>query len=135
MSEPKPIDQNAPVAAEEDAQLIEGMRLLREAQEKRHRLSSLGTTYAEEKRLGSPPFLLKSNPGKTLGELLSDEEILSRIDSLAEFYQSTKTDLAADPHNYSAQDDLRYIQRELPAAINYLTSIGRLPEKYKSFQL
>jgi len=133
MSEKQPIDPDAtPEDGDQSTEITEGMRLMSEAQKKRRELSRFGTTLEDEKRIGSPPLLLWRNPGKTLGELLPDEDILRRLDELLTFRESAEATLKNDPHDDTTRDDFEYAKRELHAAIKYLDSIGRLPGKYKN---
>lgn len=116
----------------EEISLDEKAHLYRESQKRFQQFGQLGVTADDHWNIGgSPPIILNRNPGKTLGELMSDQEILAKLDQLTEYERSAKKRLAANPRDDLAKDDLKYVEKELPTTIKYLDSIGRLPDKYK----
>lgn len=80
---------------------------------------------------GMPELLLK-NPGKTLGELMSDEEILNWIkgekDSLIEYFEKLR-----NPGSSFEKFHLPEITYRFKASLEYLKHIGRLPKEFEDF--
>lgn len=87
-------------------------------------LGSLAVTAQDHKDIGStPPQRLRENPDKTLGELMSEQEIAEWVkeneEAIAKFSQMN----SGDPFLRSA---LPVLKTELELGQKYLKSIGRL---------
>jgi hypothetical protein len=120
---------------DQDKELTEGLERDKVSRRKFQEFGHLGVLAQDHWNIGgSPPMLLNENPEKTLGELLSDEELLKWLDKLLEYGERAKEKLEAKPDDEWAKGDLEDFNKQFPAAIKYLASIGRLPEKYKSYQ-
>jgi len=108
-----------------------------ESKRKFEELGYLGVTAQDHINIGStfPPQLLVDNPGRTWGELLSDEEILSILENDARFKHYFRNDevdrLFEKDGDEMANDVLKGFRKETPVDAKYLDSIGRLPEKYR----
>lgn len=85
---------------------------------------SLGVTAEDHELIGSTPDeILIQNPGKTLGELMSDDEI-------QEFIEGTKKNIEDNknhPHMDAFNEDLK---KNLITTIKYLKEINRLPKDF-----
>ena len=120
---------------DQDKELTEGLEREKASKQKFKELGHLGVTAQDHWNIGgSPPILLNRNPEKTLGELLSEEELLDWLDKLVEYGERAKQKLTTNPDDELAQGDLKDFSTRFPLAIKYLASIGRLPEKYKNYQ-
>lgn len=75
----------------------------------------------------------KEDKDKTLGELMSDEEILEHLDYSMKFFNYFKDDIIDNLPDDAAKDTVKGIRESLPKDIAYLRLIGRLPEKYRDF--
>lgn len=100
----------------------------------------MGVTAADHWAIGgSPETELRRNPGKTLGELWSAEEILEKLENYAIFLErARKEHKEKNPHDPDirwSRDDIFSVKEELRATIPYLNSIGKLPEKFKDFKV
>jgi len=96
----------------------------KKASERFETLGSLGVLPADHKAIGStPPQRLLDNPGKTLGELMSDEEItywiLGNEKTIKQFSE-------ADPNNSFIKTALPDLKKTLELGKKYLKSIDRL---------
>lgn len=94
------------------------------AAEKFKALGSLGVTAQDHKGIGStPPKKLLENPGKTLGELMTDEEVIEWIkgnkEAIAQFSE-------ADQNNSFVKSALPMLKEEVRFGTKYLKSLGRL---------
>ena len=105
------------------------------SQQKFSEVGHLGVTAQDHWDIGSsPPLLLNRNPGRTLGELYSDEELLKYLDNLINYKEEAEKRIEADPNDRWAQGNLEDFNERFPVTIKYLSSIGRLPDKYKDYQ-
>lgn len=87
-------------------------------------LCSLSMTKDDHQKIYStPPQRLLENPGKTLGEIMSDQEIADWIKenekAIAEFSQMNS-------ENSFVKNALPVLKKELDLGLKYLKSIGRL---------
>lgn len=106
--------------------------------EKINRCGYLGLTCDDHKDLGSTPEqILKENPGKTLGELLSHKEIEDYLDQEIKGAEESKKRLGENDDGATDKtiiiNALRDFKGNFMRDLNYLRSIGKLPEKYQSF--
>lgn len=95
-------------------------------------ISRLALTAEAHKAIGSSGVdeRLVNNPGKTLGELLSDQELGDYLNNHQQkIAELSKPEFANDPFSQSMLD---WRRQELSASIQYLTQINRLP---KAFQI
>ncbi len=82
----------------------------------------LGVTAEDHEGVQSTPDeILVQNPGKTLGELMTNEEILGYIQTTEQNIQSNEGIEKMREHNEDLKNNLRVTR-------GYLRSIGRLPE-------
>jgi len=120
---------------DQNNELAEGLEKDKASRQRFKEFGHLGVTAQDHWNIGgSPPILLNRNPEKTLGELLSDQELLDWLDKLLEYGERAKEKLEAEPDDESAKGDLEDFNKRFPLAIKYLASIGRLPEKYENYQ-
>lgn len=90
----------------------------------------LGVTAEDHESIGSTPDeRLSNNPGKTLAELMSDEEIEIYLDRQIESLNELRS-LKNVPGRLITD-----MTAQLRAAVNHLNSIGRLPEKFKDTEV
>lgn len=82
---------------------------------------------------GTPPQIAKDNPGKTMAELMTDEEILDylnkmkhRIDNPEEGFE----DCSYADQVYGGIRTKRILEPEFKASIEYLKQINKLPPEY-----
>ena len=84
----------------------------------------LGVTAQDHKAIHSTPDnILIENPSKTLGELMSDTEII-------EYIQGTQRNIEENskyPHMTDFNEDLK---KNLETTISYLKTIQRIPEDF-----
>ena len=84
----------------------------------------LGVTSQDHEVIGSTPDeILLQNPGKTLGELMSDEEIREYIVGTRKNISENENGGLAHMKRYN-----EVLLRNLDVTIEYLKFIGRLPE-------
>lgn len=84
----------------------------------------LGVTAKDHEAIGSTPDdILFQNPDKTLGEMMTDEEIREYITGT----QKNISENEALPHLKRYNDDLK---QNLEATVKYLKSIGKLTEDF-----
>jgi len=97
------------------------------AREKSRRYGFFSLTAQDHEDMNSTPGdELTKNPGKAQYELMSDEEIMSYLDGALE----AMNDADLIKNGYAQQ------QRDfLITSIPFLEGVGRLPEKYKGFDL
>ncbi len=85
---------------------------------------SLGVTAADHEALGgTPDDILLEHPGKTLGEVMTNEEIETYIFQTRKNISENEGILKMSEFN----DDLK---RDLETSIQYLKDIGRLSEDF-----
>ncbi len=83
---------------------------------------SLGVTAEDhEAHGGTPDYILLQNPGKTLGQLMSDTEI-------SEFITETKKNIQDNEGVKNLEEYNTDLKKNLKTSIKYLKSIGRLPD-------
>ena len=102
-----------------------------EAADKFEKLGTLGVTAEDHTAIhSSPPPELAKNPGKTLAELMSDEEIAEWLkgqqEALKELSRLQKTN-AALAGTFFAQGAREKVKK----AIRYLKTVGRLPKEFE----
>jgi hypothetical protein len=101
-----------------------GARLFRE---KYSEVGDLGLTAEDHALVSSTPDdLLAENPGKTLGELWSDEQIKQWLDGLKKFTEEDDEDASEHWLNRKREQ-----KENLEASKKYLESIGRLPKGFE----
>ena len=82
----------------------------------------LGVTEQDYEAIqGTPEDILLENPGKTLGELMSDEEV-------REYIIETRNNIIENKEIPKMQELNKDLQKNLDVTIVYLSSIGRMPE-------
>lgn len=82
----------------------------------------LGVTAEDHEGIHSTPDeILNENPGKTLGELMSDQEILEYIEGTKKNIEENEGIEKMKRFNEDLKDNLKL-------TIEYLRSIDRLPE-------
>lgn len=82
----------------------------------------LGVTAEDHEGIQSTPDeILIQNPDKTLGELMSDQEIL-------EYIQTTEQNIKSNEGVEKMRELNEDLKNNLMVTKNYLHSIGRLPE-------
>lgn len=116
-----------------DQELQNAMKAREVSAKKFQNLGQLGVTAKDHFNVDSsgPAVELSQNPGKTLGEILTDEELEQKIQKLQIFMETSKKRLKDNPKNDWAKEDVKYAKREFSVTLSYLKSLGRLPEKYK----
>lgn len=93
-------------------------------------LSTLAMTAEDHRKIGSTGIdhILLDNPGKTLGELLPEEDLLRYLmDELAEVKELSRPEHRSNPYDISR---LTIVQQDLEASVDYLVRINRLPKKF-----
>lgn len=86
----------------------------------------LGVTAEDHESLGSTPEQrLIENPGKSLGEIMSDNEIVKNISEQLEFFK--QQDIQEDDRE-SWLDFIKQRKEDFITSMRYLKSINRLPE-------
>ena len=91
------------------------------------RKSDLEMTLEDHVNIGStPPEILKQNPGKTKGELLSDEELRNYLESKQQLIG-----LLSSEENPFAQSALKDSKEDWESTKTYLTKIGRMSQSDK----
>lgn len=106
------------------------------AAKKFYEFGNLGVTAEDHKAIGStPPKILIENPGKSLGGLMSDEEIISWLErskgSIASFVGKSP-----DPYKEEQWKRLRGENiEEMKRTLKYLEQIERLPKDFKNFNV
>ena len=107
---------------------MEGINLNSEylkAQKNWKEKGSLGVTAQDHKNIGgTPDDILLENPGKTLGELMTDQEIKDYILATRANILENEKESLKNMKQYT--EDLK---EDLEATLKYLESIGRLPEE------
>ena len=97
----------------------------------------LGTTAEDHKNIDSgfnktlSDIFLK-NPGKTLGEAMTDEQILSWVQDEAESLKTYFRDLY-NPNDKFGKGHIFQNISIFKASLNYLRKIGRLPKEFEDF--
>ncbi|MEI6022600.1 MAG: hypothetical protein WCQ32_02045 [bacterium] len=82
----------------------------------------LGVTAQDHEDIqGTPDDILLENPGKTLGELMSDGEI-------REYIVETRKNIIENKETPKLEKYNIELQKNLDVTIAYLSSIGRMPE-------
>ena len=97
-----------------------------ESEDTRHVRSSFSMSAKDQRNLGDlekylDKRLLGDNEGKALYEVMTDEEILSSLVEAEE--------------NMSHKDIGHIFKARLKKDIEFLRSVGRLPEQYKDFDI
>ena len=88
---------------------------------------TLGMTAEDHYYIGStPPQDLINNPGKTQAELMTDDQVLAKLDRDEVFI----TELLQIDTTF-AKSALEAVKDKHAGDIAYLTRVGRLPGKYK----
>lgn len=96
--------------------------------------SALEVTVDEHKAVGSsPPKLLEDNPGKNLADLMSDEEILQYLEESEEAIGILKKEAPGIGPQWEKVRDRDIIRMKV--TLKFLEEIGRLPDKYKDFDV
>lgn len=100
----------------------------------------LGVTAEDHLVLGGTPDQeLIENPGRTLGEVLPMEEILKELESLKNLLENARKEYGTKGLSYEdlswCRDNIIHAKKELVASINYLKSIGKLPEEFETFEV
>ena len=100
------------------------------ASERHKTLGSLGVTAEDHKGIGSsPPDELIENPGKTMADLMTDDEILSWLqEHKEEIEEWSKEEFKKDA---LVQSILSSMKPDFRATLNYLAGINRLPEEFR----
>ena len=120
---------------DQDKELTEGLERETASRRRFQEFGHLGVTAQDHWNIGgSPPILLNQNLEKNEGELVSDEEILEKLDGLIRYKERAEEKLKTNPNHELAQGDLADFKKQFPITIKYLASIERLPEKYKNYQ-
>jgi hypothetical protein len=100
----------------------------KQAADKFNTLGPLGVTAADHLGIGSTPKeLLINNPGKTLGELMTDDEISQWINGQQEQIAQYSLDQYKD--NSFVKSILPKLIEDLRLSKEYLKSIDRLPSE------
>lgn len=100
--------------------------IFKEAADKFNTFGPLGVTAADHLGIGSTPKeLLVNNPGKTLGELMTDDEISQWIKGLQEQIVQYSSDQYKN--NSFVKSILPKLVEDLRLSKKYLDSIGRWP--------
>jgi hypothetical protein len=92
--------------------------------------SRLALTAEDHSKMGSSGIdqILLDNPGKTMGELMSDQGLLDYLKRhQQEIEKLSKPEFANDTFSQSM---LEWRKEDLPASIEYLSSINRLPKEF-----
>lgn len=94
------------------------------ASERFSTIGSLGISPEDHKAIGStPPQRLLDNPGKTLGELMSDDEINKWIEETEKAIEEFS---GLEETNSFVKSALPALREELELGKKYLKSINRL---------
>ena len=93
----------------------------------------LAVTYEEHLFFGTPPDIQRKNPGKTLAELMSDDEILDRLRKYVKAISTLKKEAPKYGPQWVDVCD-RQIEK-MKIEMRYLEKIGRLPEEFKDFDV
>jgi len=97
------------------------------AVEKFNSLGFFSLTAEDHKAMGSSPDkILKENPGKAAYEVMDQEEISTLIDAAFD----SLWDKNSIKNGYS-----EYCRGFLVTSLPFLKSVGKLPEKFKDFDL
>lgn len=94
---------------------------------------ALAVTYEEHLFFGTPPEIQKKNPGKTLAELMNDDEILDRLRKAVKAISTLKKEAPKHGPQWEAVRD-REIEK-MKIEMRYLEKIGRLPGEFKDFDV
>lgn len=95
---------------------------LKAAQKSFDEKSFLAVTASDYETINATPDeILTQNPGKTLGELMSDQEIL-------EYIQTTEQNIKSNEGIEKMKDYNEDLKNNLMVTKDYLHSIDRLPE-------
>ena len=105
--------------------------------EKDQKWSKLSFTAEDHRIIGStiidtPLEILTKHPDKTWAELMSDQEIIDYLRSLAtakDQLQGLKT--GNSKRNREIERNINQVGQDLQKAIRYLENIGRLPEEFQ----
>lgn len=132
--------EGAPVPEEPPEEQSEEARRVKEAyeaaQKKWRAVGRLGVTGADHWAIGGSATLkLDQNPGKTEADLMTDEELLERLQKWQSFLESARERHRADQYDDWAKGDILSTKNELRLAIPYLESIGRLPKEFSNFRV
>lgn len=103
---------------------------------KAERKSPLAMTAEDHRAIGStPPEILQKNLGKTMAELMTDEEILLFLEGLKNRQQKITEGLARLPKRKSWEHLALQTQKEankdnFKLSLKYLEEINRLPKEF-----
>ncbi len=102
----------------------------KEAAEKQKLTGYLSLTKEDHNAIGStPPNILMKNPGKTMAELMGDQEIRDYLKKQKDFLDELNKQLRNN--DTSAISWINETQHSLDLARKYLSSIERLPEEFE----
>lgn len=108
---------------------------INEARKKWDENGYLGVTAIDHELIGSTPDeLLLNNKGKTLGELMSEDEIVEYISGTLSNIDENEKYILTNPSNKDSI--IRYnedLKNNLDLSINYLKKIGKIDEKFSSY--
>jgi len=114
----------------------ESYRKTEEARKRFHEFGKWGVTANDHELIGgTPPGELTDNPGKTMGEIMTDKEIEDGLDTMIKYLKMNEEKYEKDRFNYMAKSGVEYYTEQIPLALKYLESLGRLPERYKEYNL
>lgn len=100
----------------------------KKVKEKRAVLGPLSLTAGDYKVIMStPPKILVDNPGKTLAEIMTDEEIGDLLNKMEILLDEMKTLTGIDEEVKNR--NIREVDAELAATKHYLHTIGRMPKR------
>lgn len=74
---------------------------------------------------GTPPNRLAENPGKSLGELMSEEEIIAHLKESKKAIKELE-EMGLGEHRVYCQQVVNYLKD-----IEYLASLGKLPKGFE----
>ncbi|MDP1846133.1 MAG: hypothetical protein Q8L09_05370 [Candidatus Moranbacteria bacterium] len=94
---------------------------------------ALAATFEEHSFFGTPPDIQRGNPGKTLAELMNDDEILDLLRRSAEALAYMKKE--APQRGPQWEGVLERGIEQMKRDMRYLDKIGRLPEEFKIFDV
>lgn len=98
-----------------------------EAQKKWNEKGFLGVTAKDHEAIYSTPDeILLQNPGKTLAELMSDEEIRDYVLETRRVISENENVVHSNPESWKKYNE--DLKMNLEVTIRYLQSIGRLPD-------
>jgi hypothetical protein len=95
----------------------------------------LSLNLEEHSLCGTPPIeILSRNPEKSVGENMTDKEIIDMLDQAVAALKRFRREVAT----YESPNAQTVLENQIQSTkidMKYLENIGRLPEKYKSFDL